>query len=541
MLEGAGGSLGIIEAGGDSEAVRLRALAEFDVLDTPSEQAFDDLAFIAAQTCGTPIALVSLLDRERQWFKARVGLDAPETPIDQSVCKQDIDRPGLLVIPDLTGDERTRDNPLVTGDDHLRFYAGAPLLADGGVAIGRLCVIDRMPRPGGLTEDQRKALGALARQVIVQLEQRRSVRRAAEVVRLQDCLIAVGDRIRESGSIAEMTYGTAEIVGRTLHADRAGFGTVDAATEVVTIESDWTAEGVAGIAGTHRFADFGRIRDELAAGEPLVIDDVDADPRTADDPAAMHALGISALVNMPVRQRGLTVAVFIVQSVGPRGWTEPELTFLRGVADRLETGVARFTAEQQQRTLNEEISHRLKNMLAMVQAIASQTLRPVVERAPIEAFERRLMALGKAHDVLMQSSWSSADLGDVLDAVLETFGYDGRIARAGPPVSLGARASLSFSLLIHELVTNAVKYGALSNPAGTVAIDWAFGQEDREPALVVRWRERGGPPVTKPERKGFGSKLIGLGLAGTGGVDLRYESLGLEADMTAKISHLALT
>lgn len=521
-------------------ASRLELLADFAVLDTPSEEAFDDIVFIAAQTCRAPIALISLLDRDRQWFKARLGIDAPETPIDQSVCKQDIDRPGLLIIPDLTQDDRTRGNPLVTGDPHLRFYAGAPLVSDRGIVIGRLCVIDREPRADGLTDDQQKMLAALARQVVVQLEQKRSVRIAAELARLQASLATIGEHIRRSSDLDDMTIGTAEIVGTALGLDRAAFGEVDAAMEVVTIRSDWTAAGVAGIAGAPAFAADDGIRDELAAGRPLIVHDAATDPRTCGDSAPLRALGTGALVTMPVQERGATIGLFIVQARHARRWTTSELAFLRSVANRLEAGVARHRADQDQLTLNREISHRLKNMLAMVQAIASQTLRRVAEREPIETFERRLMALGTAHDVLMQTSWSSAELGDVLDAVLDMFGYDGRVERTGPAVKLGPRASLSFSLLVHELTTNAAKYGALSIDAGRVAVTWQVADAAGEPTLTVVWREMDGPPVSRPERLGFGSKLIQLGLVGTGGVAVGYDRSGLTVEMSATVDHLIL-
>lgn len=518
---------------------RADNLAEYAILDTPSEQSFDDIALIAAQICRTPIALVSLLDRERQWFKARVGLDVSETPIDQSVCQIDIEQPAMLVVPDLTADPRTNDNPLVTGERAFRFYAGAPLVADDGIAIGRLCVIDYVARPEGLSADQSAALLALGRQVVVLLDQNRATRVSEDAAQLQATLVAVGERIRESESVADMTYGVAEIVGRALDAQRAGFGTIDADVQYVTIEPDWTAGGNVSIAGTHRFEDFGQIRDELASGEPLIIHDVTTDPRTASDPGAMLALGIGALVNMPVKDRGRAAAAFIVHFREAHRWTRTELTFLRSVADRLEAGVARFRAAAQQDVLNHEISHRLKNTLAMVQAIASQTLRRVGDRAAIENFERRLLALSTAHDVLMQSNWSSAGLAEVLDGVLASFGHDSRITRAGPPVELGPRAALSLALLAHELVTNAAKYGALSVPEGRVTISWRTQGIAPDGTLRVEWRERGGPLVTPPTEKGFGSKLIRLGLTGTGGVDLRYNELGLEADMSAALGELA--
>ncbi|MCE4223262.1 PAS domain S-box protein [Methylobacterium sp. C25] len=153
-----------------STAARLAALERYDILDTPAEPGFDDIVGLAAEICKTPVALVSLVADDRQWFKARIGFDACETPIGQSVCAHALAQPGLLVIPDLTQDPRTRDNTLVTGEPHIRFYAGARLETPEGEAIGTLCVIDGQARPAGLTTRQALALERLARQVMTQME-----------------------------------------------------------------------------------------------------------------------------------------------------------------------------------------------------------------------------------------------------------------------------------------------------------------------------------------------------------------------------------
>lgn len=520
-------------------ARRAGALNELAVLDTPEEQAFNDIVFIASRACDTPIALISLLDHDRQWFKARVGLEEHETEIGQSVCQIDTDEAELLVIPDLTRDARTSKNLLVTGEQAFRFYAGAPLILRSGVVVGRLCVIDTASRPEGLTPEQATLLRALGRQVSDQLELRRAAQMSARRLELQSALIEIGERIRASEGAVEMTSATAAIVGRVLQVERASFGLVDPEVEIVDVEADWTAPGVASIAGRHRFADYGALRANLVAGEPLVIANVTTDHRTSANIAAMHALDIGALVNMPVRERGRTVAIFIVNAARPRIWTPDELLFLRSVADRLEAGVARLRAEQQQSILNGEINHRLKNMLAMVQAIASQTLRAVSEREPVESFERRLIALSAAHDVLLQKSWKDADLQTVAVAVVETVGFGDRVILNGPSVPLGARAALSFSLVVHELMTNACKYGSLCVEAGHVELTWMIEGSGQTASLIVRWRERGGPTVAAPSRKGFGSRLIRLGLTGTGGTELRYEPDGFEADLRACVEHLA--
>ena len=158
----------------ENETGRLKALREYDVLDTPAEQAYDDIVGLAAYICETPTALVSLIDRDRQWFKARTGLNATQTPRDEAFCAHAILQPGqVMVVPDALRDERFDTNPLVTGEPNIRFYAGAPLITPTGEVLGTLCVIDSKPRQ--LSAEQAEVLRSLARQVMAQLEMRRSI------------------------------------------------------------------------------------------------------------------------------------------------------------------------------------------------------------------------------------------------------------------------------------------------------------------------------------------------------------------------------
>jgi two-component sensor histidine kinase len=330
-----------------TEADRLASLDSYGIMDTPAEAQFDDLVKIAAQICGMPMALLSLVDARRQWFKAAEGVTARETAREIAFCAHAIQQPGLFTVEDATHDPRFASNPLVTDDPSLRFYSGAPLITPDGYPLGTLCVLDT--KPGHLTPAQQEALQALARQVVNLLEMRRLLARQK-------------------------------------------------------------------------------------------------------DEAALRILLIG------------------------------------------------------------ELQHRQKNTLTTVQAVVSQSLRraETLDEARI-AIEERLRAMGRASDIFAAGSWRAAPLAKVVEVAISTGGLPReRYATQGPDVELSARAALGVALALHELNTNALKYGALSMAAGKVALTWGVAGE----ALHLQWRETGGPPVTSPARRGFGSRIIETALAG---------------------------
>ena len=169
-----------------NDAARVRALQKYAILDSEPEQAFDDLTLLASYVCKTPIALISLVDENRQWFKAKVGISAKETSRNIAFCSTAIQQADVFVVPDALKDERFRTNPLVVSEPNIRFYAGAPLINEDGYALGTLCVIDRAPRE--LAADQELALKALSRLVLMQMEFRRNL------ILLKE---ALSDRTRE--------------------------------------------------------------------------------------------------------------------------------------------------------------------------------------------------------------------------------------------------------------------------------------------------------------------------------------------------------
>lgn len=156
-----------------NEVARVAALQRYAILDSEPEQGFDDLTLLASYICQTPIALISLVDENRQWFKSRVGLSIAETSREIAFCSRAILQSDIFIVPDTLQDERFRNNPLVVSEPNIRFYAGAPLITEEGYALGTLCVVDRTPRE--VSPDQKEALKALSRLVLAQLEFRRNL------------------------------------------------------------------------------------------------------------------------------------------------------------------------------------------------------------------------------------------------------------------------------------------------------------------------------------------------------------------------------
>jgi GAF domain-containing protein len=188
-----------------NEVQRIKVLWQYEVLDTVPEEVFDELTSLAAHICGAPIALITLVDENRQWFKSTVGVALKETGRDISFCAHAILQNDLLIVPDTTRDDRFKDNPFVTAGPKVRFYAGAPLVTPDGYALGTLCIIDVVPRE--LTEDQQKALRILSRHVMTQLELRRQAKELSGM--RSDCEKAKADLIKARAEIIRLRRKTA--------------------------------------------------------------------------------------------------------------------------------------------------------------------------------------------------------------------------------------------------------------------------------------------------------------------------------------------
>ena len=788
-----------------ADPLRNAALDSYGILDTPAEQGFDDVVVLACQICATPVALVSLVSTERQWFKARVGFEPSETPIAQSVCAFALTSSDVLVIPDMCVDPRTRLNALVTGPPSVRFYAGAPLITPNGLKLGTICVLDTVARPAGLTASQLDGLRALARQVMSLFDMRRTVSsRDTAIARhrtsllAQDTLIATQRRVSSAGGdlatvLDLVVNGVLEAMP---HAEGCVFEEVEG-DDLVYRSAVGTLAPHAGLRIPVKTSLSGH-----CVTQETAIRCADATKEPRSNPDALAILGIRACIVVPVSCDGSVIGVLLLQAATPDvftdrdlqlaqlfastisgglaaagqadarravrasearyravfesaidyaiavmdltgrvidwnegarrvlGWTRQEmvgrsvetfftpedieagiaakemqsaLTIGRGVDERwhlrkdgtrfwangemmvlrddagaavgfvkmlrdrteqrnavaalqasevslrtilatIPVGImiaeapsgrivgrnaaldaiagapggeaktlrtynrwvsfhadgrrvdaheyplarllsedideaklqveyqrrddsriwidivgrplrdpegrrigaviavsdidARKKAEAMQSLMNQELSHRMKNLVAMVQAIAMQTLRGATDVATVrDVLNERLVVMSKAHDLLLGGFVGKTELEPVVRSGIGVHDADhsGRFSCTGNKVEIGSRAALALAMMIHELSTNAAKYGALASPDGRIDVDWTVGADDR---LAIVWRESGGPRVVTPTRKGFGSRLIERSLSNIlgGAVSLDFAPAGVVCRVEAPLA-----
>ncbi|EZP73450.1 Histidine kinase [Sphingomonas paucimobilis] len=459
---------------------RAALLARYD-LDAGGFSALDQITEFASALCDAPIALVSIVEDERQRFLARTGLDAEETPRDVSFCAHAMMDSAIFVVSDATSDPRFRDNALVLGPPHIRFYAGAPLLDREGVPLGALCVIDERPRDD-LTPLQRQGLALLARHVMVVLEGRR---------RDQD---VIAQQIRDAEALAQ-----SDRLFRTL---------ADTMPQMV-----WStlADG---------YHDYYNARWYEYTGVPEGSTDGDgwagmfhADDREKAWECWRRSLATGEPYDVEYRLRHRS---------GEYRWTLGRALPIRDGEGRITRWIGTCTEIHEQKLMLEEreviaheLSHRIKNIFSVISGLIGLSARAHPQiRDVADDLRDRIMALGRAHDFVRPHGDDASVEGQrgglrgILEQIFAPYSDEkgSRIAFSGENPAIDDRSATPLALLFHELATNAAKYGALSVPGGRIhiAVERTGGD------IRITWREEGGPVVTPASHEGFGSRLMQL-------------------------------
>lgn len=462
------------------ETDRAAVLALYD-LDTGGFEALDEITDFAAALCDAPIALVSLVEADRQRFLARTGLDVTETPRNVSFCAHAMLGDEPFVIPDATKDPRFAGNALVTGEPYIRFYAGAPLVDPDGVPLGALCVIDDRPR-AELTPLQRQGLTVLARQVMAALDGRRRDQVVqAERRRHVEAVIDSNNRFRTlADAMPQMVWSTLP----------NGFHDY--------YNARWYA--------------FTGVSDSATDGEGW-SDMFHPDDRDRASTRWRHSLDTGEPYEIEYRLR---------HHSGQYRWTLGRALPIRDDDGRIIRWMGTDTDIHEQKQMMEEreiiaheLSHRIKNIFSVIAGLIGLSARDNPQIGPVaDDLRNRILALGRAHDYVRPHSAESrpegghGSLWGVLEQLFAPYTGEGekrvRITGENPPVD--ERAATPLALLFHELATNAAKYGALSTSDGTVDVDISLDGD----ALRISWTETGGPAVVKPDGDGFGSRLMAL-------------------------------
>lgn len=501
------------------ERERIAALRAYGVLHTQPETEYDEIAVLAARLCETPIAMVSLVAEDEQWFKARVGLDACSTGRDVSFCDHAMRGEGVMVVPDATLDPRFAENGLVTGPPHIRFYAGAPLVSADGQPLGSLCVIDSKPRPQGLTDLQAQALTVLARHVQTLMELRKVTAQDAAIIAAGARRIAEQEatalrRDANDGFRDARDVRLAAVTRQLAESDARFQAIADSMPQMV-----WSTlpDG---------FHDYYNARWYEFTGVPAGSTDGEGwnemfHPEDRQRAWALwrHSLATGELYEIEYRLRHRS---------GVYRWT-----LGRAVPIRDETGViTRWFGtctdiddlkrmEQSKELLSQELSHRIKNIFAVVSALIALSARQFPEaKAFASAVRTRINALARAHEFVRPHTETSrpllgtttlhAFLNDLFKAYAAPDGA-ARVRLNGDDATFDDQAATSVALLFHELATNAAKYGALSVDGGHVEL----GTRNEGDRFILTWREIGGPEITgPPQRSGFGSSLATLSVEG---------------------------
>lgn len=476
----------------DVEQDRLRALHELRVLDTEPEPHFEAIVRTAATVMAAPRAGILFIDKDRVWLKARVGVPETEYPRQGSMAELMVACRDVTLCEDVSNDPRFGDGRQTLALADVRFYGCAPLIMPGGHIVGLLVVGDLQPHPS-IDDAQRQAMADLAALAVDELVRRQKSRLSEEQRRYDDQRVA----------LALDTAGLGEFEWR-MEADQIFLS--PRVKELTGIHQD----SVAGEGGEFSFRfvhpdDVDRVRAEVT------------DQLQATGSYTVEYRAVRPTDNSVRWMRGAGVV-----TTAPDGDQR-----LIGV---LQDITARQQDEEHRAALLAELDHRVKNVLAAVQALATQSARKTTSlESFLKTFGGRLKTMASAHELLTATRWRGAAIGDIAAAELGGLA-PGQARWEGPQILLTPRAANALSLALHELATNAVLFGALSVESGKVQVRWRAREGG---GFLLDWTESGGPSVSPPARKGFGLTLLeqvtARELGGEVRVDFRRE--GVRASM----------
>lgn len=478
---------------------RLETLASLDILDTDNDPDFDRLTRLAAGVFGAPVSLVTLVDLDRQWFKSHHGTEIAGTSVDLSFCAHAIVAEGsdAMVVLDATADPRFSKNELVTGDEHIRFYAGVPLSVRGE-KLGTLCVLDRSPRLGV---------------------------EAGQLAQLRDLAALAGSLFELKDEARVRARTTAELIKEewrhalTLEAGKVGSWVWDLTGNEVTgndiIRRMYGIDPVGPMTADDFFAAV--IEDDLEPAKAAL-------QATFDD-GVDYAIEFRVKSGRWISSRG---------RVYQRDADGKPLTMM-GVS--IDVTEARESAEHTRHLLR-ELNHRVKNTLAMTQSLARQTLKQSAGNPQdfIDAFSGRLRTLADAHTLLADQDWAGIGIIDLVESQVGPYAVaaGNRLSIVGEDMLLPPDHALGLGIILHELASNAARHGALSTPRGTVRVSWTFVDGD----VRLAWVEAGGPAVAETRESGFGLRLIQRSLDKVLGssVDLEFPPGGVVAKIALPLT-----
>ena len=479
---------------------RKTVLQSFDLPGLADDARLTAITDFAASLCDTPIALVSFVETERQWFSARTGLEARETSRDASFCAHAMLGEDIMVVPDARQDDRFSDNPLVLGKPRIRFYAGAPLIADDGTPLGALCVIDTSPR-SDLTAVQRQGLTVLAANIMAILTLRRSTDRSGR------------ERDEQESKFRILADTMPQMVWSTLPDGFHDYYNARWYEYTGMPEGSTDGEGWNDMFHPDDQDRAWRVwRHSLQTGDPYEIE-----YRLRDAKGEYRwTLGRA----LPIRD------------------TDGKITRWFGTCTDIHD---QKMMQAQREVIAQELSHRIKNIFAVIGGLITFSTRhhPEMKTAATDLRDR-IFALGRAHDFVRPHSDASRPtkqqnslhgmIGELLAA------YHERITIDGDDLEIDDRSATPLALLFHELATNAAKYGALSASDGVIVIRTSeLGQVTR-----MSWEERGGPLVSQPQQEGFGSKLIELSIVRQmgGRIERTWAEQGLSVNLYVPASSM---